>query len=155
MAVPDLEQFHGSLLLVGLVIHAVLSVVFGVGLGWALFFLPLLLVFQILFTTGVTCILAAGQVYFRDVQYFLSVLITLWFFGTPIVYPIDLVPRRLRPLFEANPMAWLVSSYHDIWFYRRPPGVWHLLGFAVVSVLVAIAGLAAYRRLSLRFAEEV
>jgi ABC-type polysaccharide/polyol phosphate export permease len=52
-------------------------------------------------------------------------------------------------------MAWLISSYQDIWFYRRPPGAWHLAGFAAVTALVAWVGLRAYHRLSRRFAEEV
>lgn len=142
-------------LLISLGLLAVLAIVFQVGIGPSIVFLPALLLFQILFSTGLGCLLAAGQVYFRDVQYFLTVLITVWFFGTPIVYSIDLVPARFRALFEANPMAWLISSYQDIWFYKRPPGVAHFLGFAVLAVLLAAAGLAVYERLSRRFAEEV
>src|SRR5260370_12436191 len=110
-------------LLISLGLLAVLAIVFGVGIGWSILFLPLLLLLQILFSFGLGCLLAAGQVYFRDVQYFLTVLITVWFFATPIVYSIDLVPARFRVFFEANPMAWLVSSYQDIWVYKRPPGL--------------------------------
>ncbi len=142
-------------LLISIGLLAALTLVFGVGIGLTILFLPLLLLFQILFTTGISLLLAGGQVYFRDVQYFLSVLITIWFFGTPIVYSIDLVPHRLRPFFEANPMAWLISSYQDIWFYHRPPGVLHLIGFAIVAVIVAVGGIMAYRAMSRRFAEEV
>jgi ABC-2 type transport system permease protein len=141
--------------LISLGLLAVLAIMFQVGIGISLVFLPLLLVLQILFSTGVGCLLAAGQVYFRDVQYFLSVLVTVWFFGTPIVYSLDLVPHRLRPFFEANPMAWLVSSYQDIWFYRRMPSSLHLVGFAAVAVVVAFVGLSVYDRLSRGFAEEV
>jgi ABC-2 type transport system permease protein len=142
-------------LLISLGLLAVLTIVFHVGIGLSILFLPVLLFLQLLFTAGVGFLLAAGQVYFRDVQYFLSVLITVWFFGTPIVYSLALVPPRLRPAFEANPMAWLISSYQDIWFYRRPPTALHLAGFAIIAGLVAWLGLRAYRRLSRRFAEEV
>jgi ABC-2 type transport system permease protein len=85
----------------------------------------------------------------------LTVLITVWFFATPIVYSIDLVPARFRVFFEANPMAWLVSSYQDIWFYKRPPGLGHLAGFIVIAIALGGIGLATYLRLSRRFAEEV
>ncbi len=117
--------------------------------------LPLLVILQLLFSFGLGSLLAAIQVFFRDVEYFLSVLLTVWFFGTPIVYSLDLVPARYRPFFEANPMAWLVSSYQDIWFYKRAPGWAPVAGFFVVAVAMAVIGLAVYRRLSRRFAEEV
>jgi ABC-2 type transport system permease protein len=142
-------------LLISFGLLAVLAVLFGVGIGWSILFLPLLLLLQILFSFGLGSLLAAFQVYFRDVQYFLTVLITVWFFATPIVYSIDLVPARFRVIFEANPMAWLVSSYQDIWFYKRPPGLGHLVGFILIAVAVGGIGLATYLRLSRRFAEEV
>jgi lipopolysaccharide transport system permease protein len=142
-------------LLISLGLLAILTIVFRIGIGLSVLFLPLLLVLQVLFTAGVGCLLAAGQVFFRDVQYFLTVLITAWFFATPIVYPLQLVPPRLRAIFEVNPMAWLVSSYQDIWFYRRAPVGWHLVGFALVALVISGLGLAAYRRMSLGFAEEV
>jgi len=145
----------GVHMLISLGLLAVLAIAFHVGIGLSLVFLPLLVVLQILFSTGIGCLLAAGQVYFRDVQYFLSVLITVWFFGTPIVYSLDLVPQRLRPFFEANPMSWLISSYQDIWFYRRMPSFLHLVAFTVVAALVVLVGLSAYDRLSRGFAEEV
>jgi homopolymeric O-antigen transport system permease protein len=142
-------------LLISLGLLAVLVMIFHVGIGFSLLFLPLLLALQVLFSVGLGSLLAAGQVYFRDVQYFLSVLITVWFFTTPIVYSLDLVPERFRPFFEANPMAWLVASYQDIWFYKRPPGLLHFVGFATAATLLALIGLVSYHRLSRRFAEEV
>jgi len=130
-------------------------VIFGVGIGPSIVFLPLLVILQLLFSFGLGSLLAAIQVFFRDVEYFLSVLLTVWFFGTPIVYSLDLVPSRYRPFFQANPMAWLVSSYQDVWYYKRAPGWAPVAGFLVVAVAMAVIGLAVYRRLSRRFAEEV
>lgn len=142
-------------LLISLVLLACLALIFRVGIGPAIVFLPLLVILQLLFSVGLGSLLAAVQVYFRDVEYFLSVLLTVWFFGTPIVYSLDLVPARYKPFFEANPMAWLIASYQDIWFYKRPPGWAPVAGFAVVAIGMAAIGLAVYRRLSRRFAEEV
>jgi len=141
--------------LISLVLLAGLALIFGVGIGRSIVFLPLLVVLQLLFSFGLGSLLAAIQVYFRDIEYFLSVLLTVWFFGTPIVYSLDLVPARYQPFFQANPMAWLISSYQDIWFYKRAPGWAPVAGFLVVAVAMAAIGLAAYRRLSRRFAEEV
>jgi lipopolysaccharide transport system permease protein len=142
-------------LLISLALLACLALVFGVGIGLSIVFLPVLVLLQLVFSLGLGSLLAAVQVYFRDVEYFLTVLLTVWFFGTPIVYSLDLVPARYRTIFEANPMAWLISSYQDIWFYKRPPGWTPVVGFFLVAVFTAAIGLSTYRRLSRRFAEEV
>ena len=134
---------------------AVLTVVFRANLGATMLLLPVLVVVQLAFTFGLASLLAAAQVYFRDVQYFLGILITAWFFLTPIVYSLDLVPQRLRPILALNPMAWDISSFQDIWFYGRLPNWSYFLGFCAISALTLLVGIVVYGRLSLRFAEEV
>ncbi len=141
--------------LISLVLLAVLAIVFGVPLGLSLLLLPVLLALQIAFTIGLGSLLAAGDVFFRDVQYFLGVLVLVWFFGTPVVYSLDLVPAGLRPLFEANPMAWLVTSYQSLWYYGRTPEWTSLGAFTVVALVTLAVGLLGYGRLKRRFAEEV
>lgn len=141
--------------LISLALLAALTLIFGVHLGFALLLLPVLIVLQIGFTIGLGCLLAAGDVFFRDVQYFLGVFLTVWFFGTPVVYALDLVPPKIRPVFEANPMAWLVSAYQAIWFDGRMPRWTYVVGFAVMAFAVLAVGLFAYGRLKRRFAEEV
>jgi ABC-2 type transport system permease protein len=141
--------------LISLALLAVIALVFGVHLGLSLLILPVLIVLQVAFTIGLGCLLAAGNVFFRDVQYFLSVLLTVWFFGTPIVYSLDLVPARLRPVFEANPMAWLVSCYQSVWVYGRWPRWSFLAAYALVAIAVLVVGLLGYGDLKRRFAEEV
>jgi len=133
----------------------VLTLIFHAHLALSMLMLPLLVLLQIVFTFGLGSVLAAVQVYFRDVQYFLSILITAWFFLTPIVYSLELVPARLRPLLGINPMAWDITSFQDIWFYGRLPNWTLLFGFAAVSLLSLLLGIIVYGRLSLRFAEEV
>jgi len=134
---------------------AVLTVVFRAHLGVTMLLLPVLVVVQLAFTFGLASLLAAAQVYFRDVQYFLGILLTAWFFLTPIVYSLDLVPPRLRPILALNPMAWDISSFQDVWFYGRLPNWSYFLGFCAVSALTLLVGIIVYSRLSLRFAEEV
>jgi ABC-2 type transport system permease protein len=134
---------------------AILTLIFHAHLSLTMLLLPLLVLLQLVFTFGLGSLLAAVQVYFRDVQYFLGILITAWFFLTPVVYSLELVPRSLRPLLSINPMAWDITSFQDIWFYGRLPQWPLLLGFAAVSILSLLVGILVYGRLSLRFAEEV
>src|SRR5713226_4021824 len=141
--------------LISLTLLAALTIIFGVHLGLSVLLLPFLILLQIAFTIGLGSLLAAFDVFFRDVQYFLSVLLTVWFFGTPVVYSLDLVPHRLRAVFLANPMAWLVSCYQSIWVYGRMPRWTYLGAFTVVALAMLAVGLLGYGRLKRRFAEEV
>ena len=134
---------------------AVLTVIFQVSFAPSMLLLPLLILLQMLFTYGLGSILGAAQVYFRDVQYFLGILLTAWFFLTPVVYSLDLVPHRLRLFLSINPMAWDITAFQDIWFYGRLPRWPYLLGFAAVSLLTLVVGILVCGRLSRRFAEEV
>ena len=141
--------------LISLTLLAALAIIFGVHLGLSLLLLPVLIVLQIAFTIGLGSLLAAFDVFFRDVQYFLSVLLIVWFFGTPVVYSLDMVPAGLRPYFELNPMAWLISCYQSLWYYGRMPD-WASLGaFTGVALVMLALGWLGYGRLKRRFAEEV
>jgi lipopolysaccharide transport system permease protein len=133
----------------------VLTLIFHVGLAVTMLLVPVLVLLQVAFTFGVGSMLAAAQVYFRDVQYFLTILITAWFFLTPVVYSVDLVPHRLRAILAINPMAWDVASFQDVWFYGRLPNWTYFAGFLAVSLLSLLVGIVLYGRLSQRFAEEV
>lgn len=140
---------------INLVLLAVLTVIFHASFSAAMVFVPVLVLLQICFAYGLGSLLAAAQVYFRDVQYFLSIMLTAWFFLTPIVYSIDLVPGKLQKVLAVNPMAWNITSFQDVWFYGRMPRWSYLVGFAAVSLVMLIGGILIYGRLSQRFAEEV
>jgi homopolymeric O-antigen transport system permease protein len=133
----------------------VLTLLLHAHLAFTMLLLPALVLLQLVFTFGLGSLLAAVQVYFRDVQYFLSILITAWFFLTPVVYSLELVPHRLRPFLAINPMSWDITSFQDVWFYGRLPNWTFVIGFAAVSLLSLLLGILIYGRLSLRFAEEV
>jgi ABC-2 type transport system permease protein len=140
---------------ISLALLAVLKAFLDPHIGVSIVLLPVLVLLQIVFTYGIGAILAAIEVYFRDVQYFLGVLLTAWFFVTPVVYSIDLVPHRLRPFMLINPMAWDISSFQAVWFNDRFPSPVLLALFAAASGLSLVLGVVIYGRLSRRFAEEV
>ena len=139
-------------------------VAFFVGLrhtpDWAdLVFFPLVVVIQLVFTTGLVLALSALTVHFRDIRDLLSNLLTFWFFATPIIYSYD--AENVRPykwLFNLNPFFHLSVSYQEILFFRGPfiEGHLFLLAiFGVISVGVFFAGYWLFDRLRDSFAEVV
>jgi lipopolysaccharide transport system permease protein len=110
---------------------------------------------QLALTVGVALLVAALQVYLRDVQHTLGLVLSALFYVTPIVYPVGLVPERLRGWLAANPLTTVVTLYRSVLISSDPPSlaaVGALAGFAA-----AFLGLGAvvYRRLAGGFADEL
>ena len=131
-------------------------------------FLPLILLVMLLqtvFAIGIGLLLAALNVYFRDVQHFVGIFMQLWFYATPVIYPITLLTDRLGDrtvlgfdvltLYKLNPMTAFVEMYHSMLFYLQWPD-WELFLYAtVVSVAMLGIGMLVFKRLEPRFAEEL
>jgi lipopolysaccharide transport system permease protein len=94
----------------------------GVDQTWHVVLFPLVLAVQVLFTLGITYVISAMNVGFRDLQHIVTNVITLWFFVTPIVYSSQTVRDRLGEVgILGNPMAVLVTSYQAIFYEHRLP----------------------------------
>jgi ABC-type polysaccharide/polyol phosphate export permease len=111
------------------------------------------------FATGLGLALAALNVYFRDLSYLWGILVQLWFFATPIVYPPELVKKRISgvvlDLYEANPTAVFADAFRRALYELRFPSLTQFAYLTVVSVASLAFGLWVFNRLSTRFAEEL
>jgi ABC-2 type transport system permease protein len=132
-------------------------------LPWLLLVLFLVAV-QTAFVLGIALVLGVANVYFRDVQHFMGIMLQLWFYATPIVYPLDVVPKTsellgvevpVRFLYELNPMVRFVEAYRDCLYHLRFPPAGDLAYLVAVSALSLVAGRAVFRRLEPKLAEEL
>jgi lipopolysaccharide transport system permease protein len=122
-----------SLLLVGLMVAYHVS-----PSPFALFAIPLVGLMSLLaFALGVA--LAAIQVRYRDVGLAVPLLLQIWMFLSPVVYPYSQVPLRYRWLYQLNPMAGLIEGFRRVTVLGQAPD-WHLL---MVATLVSVALLPA------------
>ena len=115
--------------------------------GWVFLALIPLLVLLVLFAIGLGIGLGVLNVFFRDVGQFFNVFVTFWFWLTPIVYPIDIVPAAFRATLAINPVVPLVGAYHDVLVYGRAPGE-GLLWVAVVAGALLVVSWLMFRRAS-------
>jgi ABC-type polysaccharide/polyol phosphate export permease len=141
----------------GLPILAAFLIYYGVPLVPAdLVWFPIVVAVQLLLTLGLALLLSALTVHFRDVRDLLSNLLTLWFFATPIIYPLSQVPPQVRRLLNVNPFTHLAVSYQEVLFKPGPFTEWQrLLAVGVGSGVVFLAGYFVFNRLRDTLAEEV
>jgi lipopolysaccharide transport system permease protein len=151
--------------LVALPVYFVLSWLLGVRFTPYVLFLPVVIVVEMIFIEGVSLLLSSANVFYRDVQQVMEVLILAWFFLTPIIWDVNTLPVSKvimgvevpvqRLTYILNPMASIITTYRDILYYGRSIGWDFFLRTAVTSLIVLVAGFYAFNRLKGRFAEEV
>ena len=117
-----------------------------------LLYLPLILGIQLALIMGLGIGSAALNVFYRDVDPLLKLGIQIWFYGSPILYPISLVPAQWQWLYFLNPMAGIIQSYRDILIDDVVPGS-YLLPSAIVSLVIFILGYWFFKRVEFQFAD--
>ena len=125
--------------------------------GWSILLLPAAILVQLPFTAGLALALAALNVHFKDVRDLLANLLTLAFFLTPILYPLETV-ARVRPLallVAANPVTPFVRLYQELLFFGRVPGPGLWLQAAGLALVAWAIGSWIFERLSQTLVEAV
>jgi ABC-type polysaccharide/polyol phosphate export permease len=118
--------------------------------------LPVIVLIQLLLTLGLALLIAALTVHFRDLRDLLANLVTLWFFGTPIIYTLAQAPASARWVLSLNPFTHLAVSYQDVLFRAEPFTGWRrLLAVGAASLVMFVIGYFVFDRLRDTLAEEV
>ncbi len=110
---------------------------------------------QTVFVTGVGLLLSVLNVYFRDIQHLVGILLQMWFYATPIVYSVGQVPQRWRSLYELNPMVRFVEAYRDLLYDLRFPPLLDTIYLVTVAAGTLALGLFVFARLEPKLAEEL
>ncbi|MGH9657805.1 MAG: ABC transporter permease [Bryobacteraceae bacterium] len=132
VAVIALWENHISAMLALLPLYTLLLGLFAVGIGW---------------------ITASLQVYLRDTAQLLSVVLTFWFWLTPIFIAEEQIPEQLRFLVAGNPLAYVVRVYRMALLSYRLPDPWDLAWIAAAAVATFVAGGLFFRHMKRGFAD--
>lgn len=114
--------------------------------GWSYLGMIPVLIVQILFAAGLGLSLGILNVFFRDVGQFFTVFIQFWFWLTPIIYPITILPENIRALIYLNPMTHLIGAYQNILVRHAWPDWLALWPLALISGLLCLWSLYLFRR---------
>jgi lipopolysaccharide transport system permease protein len=127
-------------------IFTVFLLVVGYFPGWAYLALIPVLLLQIAFAVGIGMVLGVLNVFFRDVGQLFTVVLQFWFWLTPIVYPITILPENLQAAMAYNPMARLIAAYQTILVTGAWPDFLSLWPVALLAALLCLWGLRLFRR---------
>lgn len=157
----------GSLLVTLLVEMFVLQVALAAFRYPAIKYLPMVMVLVVLetvFVTGLGLFISAMSVRHRDIPYLTSVVLTVWFYVTPVLYSIDRISEKhkmfgvtipLKDIMMANPMARFVAAYRDCLYHLKWPDAGTLIYLVVLSVIAFIGGYIYFVDRAKYFAEDL
>ena len=134
---------------------AVFIIFSGVGFSAHVLLFPLLVLIQYILILGLTFILSALTVFVRDIDHFVSVILMLGFYATPIVYQGEMLPKKFQIFLKLNPMAQLVEAYRSILYYHRMPDMTMLIIWGLGSVAILVIGYLIFKKLEKSFVEEL
>jgi ABC-2 type transport system permease protein len=113
---------------------------------WTWLYLPVPMFALIIFTLGMTFFFAALNVYYRDFAHIVQVLLSAWFYVTPIIYSLDLLPANRRWLFKFNPMLYVINGFRLAVYYGQLPR-WQSIAASFACAFGALLlGFAVFRK---------
>lgn len=121
-----------------LVIFAILPLL-GVSFTTHMLWLPLLVALTVALAAGIGLLLGTLNVFARDVGQIVSVALQFWFWITPVVYPVHIVPEGFRMTLDLNPVVPLVASFHNVILFGRPPAQGLVYSAVVAATMLAIS----------------
>jgi homopolymeric O-antigen transport system permease protein len=146
---------NGANFLLGLPLLLIILLIFGIKPGWTLLLLPLVIASQCVFTLGVTFIVSAATVRYRDIPQILGHFLTFWFFLSPIIYPVAQVPEGFRSFLLFNPVTSFLVAYQNTLLYNTPPSWQEVAKMMGLSCLALLLGALIFDRFRWSLAEEV
>ena len=149
VAVSVVDFAVGSTVLVGLMLY------YQVLPTAAVLALPWVLLVHVIFTLGISLLLAMANLFYRDVKYLFELILTIWMFLSAVLYPVSQVGGITGKLMALNPMTPILEAYRDVLLRGRLPDPVPFLITTAAAVLILIAAWIIFHRAEYEFAENV
>ena len=127
--------------------------IFGANITPYVLFFPIVHVIFFFIVYGLSLMVAAMYVYYRDLTQIWEVVIQIGFFLSPIVYPISMIPAQYLPFYVLNPVTIIIETYRNFLIFGLPPGLKSMVYLVISAVIMMVAGNALFNRLERRFGE--
>lgn len=141
--------------LISCIIIGIFLICSGIGFSWYILFLPVIALIQFILTFGIVLITSSIDVYVRDLEYIVNFFVSMLFYATPVLYSMDMFPKKVQMLLHLNPMATIMESYRNIFFYQKMPNLIGLVIVFIFSIILLALSIIIFRKLEKGFAEEV
>ncbi len=140
---------------IAVIILVLLMIYYGKPPEITAWWLPVLFSIHLLFTLGLSLPLAALNLYFHDVRFLVGVALNLWFYLTPILYPVDIVPPRYQFVYDLNPNSLFINAYRRVLLHGDGPGLDRVLMGLLIASATFFIGYYIFKKMESGFADRI
>lgn len=119
-----------------------------------LWLIPIFLL-QLIFMAAIGLLVSAFNLFYRDIQHLLTLIVSLWFYLTPVIYPVEQFPEKYRLIFSLNPMSVIINAYRQVIFTGKPPNFESLSAILLFSLGLFVLAFLLFKTLEGKFADYV
>lgn len=139
----------------GLLILGALMVYYGEPPELTSWWLPVLFAIHTIFVLGLSYPLAALNLFFHDVRFLVGVVLTLWFYLTPVLYPVDIVPERYQFVYDVNPNSLFINAYRRVLLHGESPGLEKVALGLAIALATFLVGYYLFKKMEPAFADRI
>jgi lipopolysaccharide transport system permease protein len=136
-----------SLVFIGLMVY------YQIPLYSTVVYIPILLLIQTVLAFGLGLLGSAVSVFLRDISFAVPLVMQLWMYATPIIYPVSMVPDEWIGLYRLNPMVGIITSYRRVLLEGQVPQAEDLITASLVSILLFILSYIYFKYLEMNMAD--
>lgn len=141
--------------LIGLIVYFLLLLCYGIPLTWNFLWLLPLLTMLVIYTTSISLLLAALNVYYRDVKLASTFVLQFLFFATPVIYSVDAVDNKWKMLLFLNPLTFIVENMRRVTIEGRGIVLWQMGAVMLGVIILYIIIYQIFTRIERAFADVI
>jgi lipopolysaccharide transport system permease protein len=139
--------------LIASTIYIAMLFIYRIQIGPYILLVPVILLIQMILSFGLSLFASAFMVFFRDVRFLVPLVLQIWMYISPVIYSVQNVPEKYRPLYFLNPMAVLIDSYRRVILLNQPPDWLYLLLAFVISIVITLLAYRYFKNTEKKFAD--
>jgi ABC-2 type transport system permease protein len=112
---------------------------------WTWLYLPIPILALSIFTLGTCFLFATANVYYRDVTHIIQILLSAWFYLTPIIYSLDFIPAKRQWIFKLNPLIYVINGFRLSVYYGQLPRAQSIAASFACAFIALFIGFGLFR----------
>ena len=140
--------------IINLLIFSCILIIAQIELSWLILLFPILLLLLFILSVGLSFILSALNIFFRDLRYIWEIILQLVFWATPVIYTLNLVPEKFLPYYLLNPLAQIINSARNL-LLEQTLNLNSLLIILLTSLIFFLIGSGLLTKLRYKIIEHI